>query len=192
MNPHLYAKLGYDPVKDFAPISGLGISPQALVVHPSVPVKTFSELIDYAKKKPGELNYGTFGSGSSGHLNIVLLEMLTGAKFTAGPLQAAPLPAITDVLGGHIQMMIVGDRAGANSISRPASSSCSASAAPRGWRNIPTCRRSPKACRATRRARGMASRRPRARRARSSTSSAPRRRRSSPIRRSATNIWRRP
>jgi len=106
MNPHLYAKLGYDPVKDFAPISGLGISPQALVVHPSVPVKTFAELIDYAKKHPGALNYGTFGPGSSGHLNIVLLEMLTGAKFTAVHYKGAA-PAITDVLGGHIQMMIV-------------------------------------------------------------------------------------
>jgi tripartite-type tricarboxylate transporter receptor subunit TctC len=106
MNPHLYAKLGYDPVKDFAPISGLGISPQALVVHPSVPVKTFAELIDHAKKHPGALNYGTFGPGSSGHLNIVLLEMLTGAKFTAVHYKGAA-PAITDVLGGHIQMMIV-------------------------------------------------------------------------------------
>jgi tripartite-type tricarboxylate transporter receptor subunit TctC len=106
MNPHLYAKLGYDPVKDFAPVTGLGISPQALVVHPSVPVKTFAELIDYAKKNPGALNYGTFGPGSTGHLNIVLLEMLTGAKFTAVHYKGAN-PAITDVLGGHIQMIIV-------------------------------------------------------------------------------------
>ena len=52
MNPHLYAKLGYDPLKDFAPITGLGISPQALVVHPSVPVKTFAELIDSPRKSP--------------------------------------------------------------------------------------------------------------------------------------------
>jgi tripartite-type tricarboxylate transporter receptor subunit TctC len=106
MNPHLYPKLAYDPVKDFAPISGLGISPQALVVHPSVPVKTFAELIDYAKKNPDKLNYGTFGSGSSGHLNMVLMEMLTGAKFTAVHYKGAN-PAITDVLGGHIQMIIV-------------------------------------------------------------------------------------
>jgi len=106
MNPHLYVKLGYDPVKDFAPISGLGISPQALVVHPSVPVKNLAELIDYAKKHPGELNYGTFGPGSSGHLNIVLLESLTGTKFTAVHYKGAA-PAITDVLGGHIQMIIV-------------------------------------------------------------------------------------
>jgi tripartite-type tricarboxylate transporter receptor subunit TctC len=106
MNPHLFPKLSYDPVRDFAPISGLGISPQALVVHPSVPVKNLSELIDYAKKHPGEINYGTFGPGSSGHLNIVLLETLTGAKFTAVHYKGAN-PAITDVLGGHIQMIIV-------------------------------------------------------------------------------------
>jgi len=106
MNPHLYAKLSYDPMKDFAPVSGLGISPQALVVHPSVPANTFAELIAVAKQKPGELNYGTFGPGSSGHLNIELMQMLTGTKFTAVHYKGAN-PAITDLLGGHIQMMIV-------------------------------------------------------------------------------------
>jgi tripartite-type tricarboxylate transporter receptor subunit TctC len=106
MAPHLYSKLSYDPVKDFAPISGLGISPQALVVHPSVPVGNLKELIAYGKEHPGALNYGTFGPGSSGHLNIVLLEQLTGAKFTAVHYKGAN-PAITDVLGGHIQMIIV-------------------------------------------------------------------------------------
>src|SRR5262244_3448167 len=87
--PHTYSKLPYDPFTDFAPITGLGISPQALIVHASVPVRTFGELIEYGKRKPGELNYGTFGIGTSGHLNIVLLESLTGA------------------IAGHIQMMIV-------------------------------------------------------------------------------------
>ena len=106
MNPHLYAKLSYDPMKDFAPVSGLGISPQALVVHPSVPAKSLAELIAAAKQRPGELNYGTFGPGSSGHLNIELMQMLTGAKFTAVHYKGAN-PAITDLLGGHIQMMIV-------------------------------------------------------------------------------------
>ena len=106
MNPHLYSKLSYNPIKDFVPVSGLGISPQALVVHPSVPVKTMAELIAHAKNKPSELNYGTFGPGSSGHLNIELLQTLTGAKFTAVHYKGAA-PAITDLLGGHIQMMIV-------------------------------------------------------------------------------------
>jgi len=106
VNQHLYSKLSYDPIIDFVPVSGLGISPQALVVHPSVPANTFSELVAYAKTKPGELNYGTFGIGTSGHLNIIHLENETGTKFTPVHYRGAA-PAITDLLGGHIQMMIV-------------------------------------------------------------------------------------
>src|ERR1700692_4477621 len=83
MNPHLYGKLTYDALADFVPVSGLGISPQALVVHPSVPVRSVSELVGLARQKPGELNYGTFGIGSSGHLNIELLQTMTGTRFTA-------------------------------------------------------------------------------------------------------------
>jgi len=104
--PHTYSKLPYDAVNDFVPITGLGISPQALVVHPSLPVRTLGELVALAKKKPGELNYGTFGIGSSGHLNIVLLEGMTGTKFTPVHYRGAA-PAIYDLTGGHIQMMIV-------------------------------------------------------------------------------------
>jgi len=106
VNPHLYSKLSYDPINDFVPVSGLGISPQALLLHPSVPPNTFSELVAYAKAKPGELNYGTFGIGTSGHLNIIAIEQETGAKFAAVHYRGAA-PAITDLLGGHIQMMIV-------------------------------------------------------------------------------------
>ena len=105
-SPHTYSKLPYDPINDFVPVTGLGISPQALVVHPSLPVRTLGDLIDYARKKPGELNYGTFGIGSSGHLNIILLEGMTGTKFTPVHYRGAA-PAITDLIGGHIQMMIV-------------------------------------------------------------------------------------
>src|SRR6266567_205504 len=106
MNPHLYRKLAYDPVNDFVPLAGLGISPQALIIHPSVPARTVGELIELGKKKPGEINYGTFGSGSSGHLNIELLQSMTGAKFTPIHYRGAA-PALTDVIAGHIQMMIV-------------------------------------------------------------------------------------
>jgi len=104
--PHTYSKLPYDPFTDFAPITGLGISPQALIVHPSVPVNSFGELIELGKRKPGELNYGTFGIGTSGHLNIVLIESMTGAKFTPIHYRGAA-PALTDTVAGHIQMMIV-------------------------------------------------------------------------------------
>jgi tripartite-type tricarboxylate transporter receptor subunit TctC len=106
MNRHLYAKLAYNPLTDFAPVSGLGISPQALVVHPSVPTANVRELVALARARPGEINYGTFGIGSSGHLNIVLLSSLTGATFTAVHYKGAA-PALTDLIGGHIQMMIV-------------------------------------------------------------------------------------
>jgi tripartite-type tricarboxylate transporter receptor subunit TctC len=104
--PHTYSRLPYDAINDFVPITALGISPQALVVHPSLPVRTLADLVELAKKKPGEINYGTFGIGSSGHLNIILLEGMTGTRFTPVHYRGAA-PAITDLVGGHIQMMIV-------------------------------------------------------------------------------------
>ena len=106
VSPHLYSKLPYDPIDDFIPVSGLGVSPQALLLHPSMPPNTFKELVAYAKSKPGEINYGTFGIGTSGHLNIVNIENETGTKFAPVHYRGAA-PAITDLLGGHIQMMIV-------------------------------------------------------------------------------------
>jgi len=106
INQHLYKNAKYDPLEDFAPISGLGSSPQALVVNPATPVKTVSELIEYGKSHPGELNYGTFGAGSSGHLNVEMLRMMTGARFTPVHYRGAA-PAINDLLGGHIQFMTV-------------------------------------------------------------------------------------
>jgi tripartite-type tricarboxylate transporter receptor subunit TctC len=104
--PHSHGKLPYDPLTDFAPVTGLGISPQALIVNPSVPAQSLAELVALGKQKPGALNYGTFGVASSGHLNIVLIESLTGAKFTPVHYRGAA-PALTDTIAGHIQMMIV-------------------------------------------------------------------------------------
>jgi tripartite-type tricarboxylate transporter receptor subunit TctC len=104
--PHVYSKLPYDALNDFAPITGLGISPQALIVHPSLAVGNVGELVALAKTRPGAINYGTFGIGSSGHLNIILIEGMTGTKFTPVHYRGAA-PGITDVIGGHIQMMIV-------------------------------------------------------------------------------------
>jgi tripartite-type tricarboxylate transporter receptor subunit TctC len=104
--PLIQGKLPYDPLTDFAPITGLGISPQALIVNPSVPAKSFAELIALGKREPGKLNYGTFGIGTSGHLNIVLIESLTGAKFTPVHYRGAA-PGLNDTIAGHIQMMIV-------------------------------------------------------------------------------------
>ena len=106
VNPSLYPKLPYDPVKGFTPISGLVSINHALILNPALPVHNVKELIALAKEKPGELNYGTFGVGSSGHLNMELLQALSGAKFQAVHYKGAT-PALTDVMAGHIQLMFI-------------------------------------------------------------------------------------
>jgi tripartite-type tricarboxylate transporter receptor subunit TctC len=106
VNPSLYVKLPYDPVKGFTPISGLVTINHALIVNPALPVQSVKDLIALAKQKPGEINYGTFGVGSSGHLNMELFQALSGAKFQAVHYKGAT-PALTDVVAGHIQMMFI-------------------------------------------------------------------------------------
>jgi len=106
VNPSLYPNLGYDPVKDFTPITGLVTINHALILNPSVPVQNVTELIALAKQKPGELNYGTFGIGSSGHLNMELFRTHAGVKLQAVHYKGAT-PALTDVIAGHIQLMFI-------------------------------------------------------------------------------------
>jgi tripartite-type tricarboxylate transporter receptor subunit TctC len=106
VNPSLYPKLPYDPFKGFSPISGLVTINQALIVNPALPVRNVKDLIALAKGKPGEINYGTFGVGSSGHLNMELFQALSGAKFQAVHYKGAT-PALTDVMAGHIQLMFI-------------------------------------------------------------------------------------
>jgi tripartite-type tricarboxylate transporter receptor subunit TctC len=106
VNPFLYRKLSYDPVKDFTPISGLASISQSLVVHPSLPVKTVTELVALAKSKPGQLNYGGLGVASGPHLSMEMLQSMTGAKLTPVHYKGAA-PALTDVVAGHIPMMFV-------------------------------------------------------------------------------------
>jgi tripartite-type tricarboxylate transporter receptor subunit TctC len=103
-NPALYGKLNYDPINGFTAIVGLVTINHALITHPSLPVANVRELIALAKQKPGELNYGTYGAGSTGHLNMELFQVVTGTKLTAVHYRGAA-PAMTDVIGGHIQMM---------------------------------------------------------------------------------------
>jgi tripartite-type tricarboxylate transporter receptor subunit TctC len=106
VNPSLYPKLPYDPFKGFTPISGLVTINQALIVNPALPVRNVKDLIALAGGKPGEINYGTFGVGSSGHLNMELFQALAGAKFQAVHYKGAT-PALTDVMAGHIQLMFI-------------------------------------------------------------------------------------
>src|SRR5262245_98027 len=106
VNPALYAKLSYDPVKDFTPITGLVTINHALVLNPPVPVNDVKGLLELARQKPGELNYGTFGIGSTGHLNMEMMQSLAGVKFQPVHYKGAT-PALTDVVAGHIQMMFI-------------------------------------------------------------------------------------
>src|SRR5262249_25801751 len=105
-NPALYGRLNYDPINGFTAISGLVTINHALIAHPSLPAQNVRELIALAKQKPGELNYGTYGVGSTAHLNMELFEVLTGTKLMAVHYRGAA-PAMTDVIGGHIQLMYV-------------------------------------------------------------------------------------
>ena len=103
--PHMSNKLKYE-MADFEPVSGLGISPHALVVPPDFPAKSFVEFIDYAKRNPTQIFYGTFGAGTSGHLNFLYFEKNTPGKFTPVHYSGAA-PAINDLLGNHIKAMTV-------------------------------------------------------------------------------------
>src|SRR6478672_6566613 len=102
--PHLSEKIPYDPLRDFAPISALVSATQALVANPLLHVKTVKDLLSLAKAKPGELTYGSFGIGSTGHLNMEMLQAMTGVRFNHIPYNGAG-PAMNDVIGGHISFM---------------------------------------------------------------------------------------
>ena len=105
-NPSLYPKLPYDPDKSFTPITGLVVINHALIANPAVQAGSVKDLLAMAKEKPGTINYGTFGIGSSGHMNMELLQNMSGAQFQAVHYKGAT-PALTDTIAGHIQMMFV-------------------------------------------------------------------------------------
>jgi tripartite-type tricarboxylate transporter receptor subunit TctC len=102
VNPSLYKSLPYDPVKDFAPITLFATGPYLLAVHPSLPVKSVKEFVDYARKHPDEITYGSAGNGSGAHLAGELLKTMTGIKMLHVPYKGGG-PANTAVLGGEVQ-----------------------------------------------------------------------------------------
>jgi tripartite-type tricarboxylate transporter receptor subunit TctC len=104
INPHLYAKLRYDPLKDFAPVSLTHSTPRVLVVNPSVPAKSVQELIALAKAQPGILTFGSAGNGSSSHLAGELFKSMAGVDMTHVPYKGSG-PAAADLLGGRISMV---------------------------------------------------------------------------------------
>ncbi|MEO7727295.1 MAG: tripartite tricarboxylate transporter substrate-binding protein, partial [Burkholderiales bacterium] len=103
LNPSLYSKLPYDPVRDFAPVTQGTYYAYVLVVHPSVPAKNIQELVAYAKTKPG-LAYGSTGLGGANHLAGEFLAAMTGIKLTHVPYKGSAA-ALADVLGGQLPMM---------------------------------------------------------------------------------------
>jgi tripartite-type tricarboxylate transporter receptor subunit TctC len=103
INPALYPKLRYDPLKDFAPISLTHVTPRVLVVGPSVAAKSIGELVALAKAKPGSLTYGSAGNGSSSHLSGALFEALAGVDMVHVPYKGSS-PLLVDVLAGRIDM----------------------------------------------------------------------------------------
>lgn len=102
-NAHLYARLTYDPLRDLTGICLVATSGNVLIVNPSLPAKTVSELIEFARSSPAPLFYGTAAHGSSGHLAAELFRQLAGIKLAQVPYKGAA-PAIADLLGGQIHM----------------------------------------------------------------------------------------
>lgn len=103
-NPHLYAKLAFDPLRDFAPVTALATTDSVLIAHPSVPVSSVAELIAYAKANPGKLNYASAGKASPGHIAGEFFRNLTGTQLTHVPYKGNA-EAVRSVLAGETQLM---------------------------------------------------------------------------------------
>ena len=103
-NQSLYRSLGYDPVKDFAPVSLVAVQPNILVVNPQLPVKSVTELVAYARRYPGKLNYASSGSGAAAHLAGELFKTMTGVDLVHVAYKGAQ-PALTDLIAGQVQVM---------------------------------------------------------------------------------------
>jgi len=101
--PFLQNNVPFDPVKDFLPITLTNVAPNILVVHPTLAETSVKELIDYAKSRPGELNYASAGSGSSAHLSAELFKAMAGVNIVRISYKGTG-PALNDLIGGHVQL----------------------------------------------------------------------------------------
>jgi tripartite-type tricarboxylate transporter receptor subunit TctC len=104
INATLYDKLNFDFIRDITPIASIMRSGNVMVVNSSMPTKTVSEFIVYARANPGKINMASGGTGTPGHMTGELFNMMTGIKMTHVPYRGAP-PALTDLLGGQVQVM---------------------------------------------------------------------------------------
>jgi tripartite-type tricarboxylate transporter receptor subunit TctC len=107
MNPALYPKSPFDPVRDFAPVTLLATGPVVIAVHPSVPARNVKELVDLAKKNPGKLNFGSPGVGTSPHLTGELVKMLTKTDIVHVPYKGNA-EALTDLVSGRVSIVYTG------------------------------------------------------------------------------------
>jgi tripartite-type tricarboxylate transporter receptor subunit TctC len=107
VNPYIFAKLPYDPNKDFTPITLIAKVPSLYVVHPDLPVKNLKEFIAYAKARPGQLNYGSAGNGSAGHLAFEYLKMVSETFVLHVPYRGTG-PMLTDLMAGRLDAAAVG------------------------------------------------------------------------------------
>lgn len=103
-NPALYPKISYDTLKDFSPISVLAQLPFIATVHPSVPVSSIKDLIDYIKARPGRIFYASSGTGGPSHFSAEIFKLMTGVNMAHVPYKGAS-PAIADLIAGHVQVM---------------------------------------------------------------------------------------
>lgn len=103
-NPSLQAKLPYDTLADFAPVSMVAIIPSVLIVHPSLPVRSVQDLITFAKRRPGDLDYGSSGAGTATHLAALMFSDMTGVIMEHVPYRGGA-PALTELLGGQVSLM---------------------------------------------------------------------------------------
>lgn len=107
ISPSLYSRLNYDPVKDFAPVSLVATVPNVMITHPSVPARTLAEFIALAKTRPGGMNFGSGGNGTSNHLAGELFNIVAGVKLVHVPYKGVNL-AMNDVLSGEIHLVVIG------------------------------------------------------------------------------------
>jgi tripartite-type tricarboxylate transporter receptor subunit TctC len=105
--PSLYAKLPYDPIRDFAPVALFAMVPNMLVVHPSLPANSVKELVALARARPGQLNYGSSGNGSASHLATEYFKLLSKTDITAIPYKGTG-PLVTDLIAGQTSLTITG------------------------------------------------------------------------------------
>ena len=105
ISPSLYSNPGYDPITSFAPVSIVATAPFLVVVHPSIPARTMKELIALAKSRPGQLNFGSAGSGTPPHIAGEMLNTVAGVKMVHVPYKGI-VPAVSDLLSGRIELLI--------------------------------------------------------------------------------------